>query len=333
MKLLIIGGTRFLGRALVDSALAREHQITLFNRGQSNPDLFNDLETIIGDRETDLSKLGSRKWDAVIDTCGYLPRIVKTSAEFFSKIVDQYVFISTLSVYDETDKLGVDESGRLGTLQNESIEEINSETYGPLKVLCEQAVEQSNPEKTLIIRPGLIVGPHDPTDRFTYWPMRVSRGGDILVPGRKNRRIQFIDVRDLAKWIILMIENRINGKYNANGPGKNNLSMFDFLETCKENSRNHANLIWVKDKFLINQKLSPWTELTLWFPENDPIFSGFFTFKYDKAIKEGLTFRPLINTIQDTEKWASTRPDNYEWKAGLHPEKEVELLKLWNDML
>src|ERR1044071_8277313 len=180
MRILIIGGTRFLGRHLVEAALARRHEVTLFNCGQSNPDLFPQLETILGDREKDVNKLQGRIWDAVIDVAGYIPRIVRLSAEILKPGVSRYVFISTISVYADFKKIGIDETYPVGKLEDESVEEITGETYGPLKALCEQAIQEIYGERALIIRPGLIVGPHDPTDRFTYWPVRVARGGDAL---------------------------------------------------------------------------------------------------------------------------------------------------------
>ena len=196
MRILIIGGTRFVGRHLVDAALEHGHEVTLFNRGRSNPGLFPQLETIIGDREKDVNKLAGRIWDAVIDVAGYVPRIVRLSAEVLSGNVVCYVFISSISVYDNFRKIGMDESDPVGKLQDETTEEITEETYGPLKALCEQAVQDIYRERALIVRPGLVVGPHDPTDRFTYWPVGVARGGNVLAPEKPDAPIQIIDARD-----------------------------------------------------------------------------------------------------------------------------------------
>jgi len=204
MNILIIGGTRFLGRHLVDSALARGHKITLFNRGQTNPNLFRNVETVIGDREHDIEKLSGRNWDAIIDTCGYVPRIVRESGIGLEGSVGRYVFISSISVYPDSDfhKIGIDESDPVGKLKDESVEEITGETYGPLKALCEKTILDLYGERGLVVRPGLIVGPNDPTDRFTYWPVRIAKGGDVLAPEKPGVPVQIIDVRDLSNFII-----------------------------------------------------------------------------------------------------------------------------------
>jgi 2'-hydroxyisoflavone reductase len=220
MRILIIGGTRFLGRHLADAALARNHEVTLFNRGKSNPDLFPELETILGDRETEVNKLqqADRHWDTVIDVAGYLPRIVRLSAEVLKSNVGRYVYISSISVYSNFSKVGINESDPVGKIDDEAPEEITEETYGPLKALCERAVQDIYSERALIIRPGLIVGPHDPTDRFTYWPVRVARGGEVLAPQRPEAPIQIIDVRDLSDFVVKLIEENASGIYNATGP-------------------------------------------------------------------------------------------------------------------
>ena len=205
MKILIIGGTRFLGRHLVNSARARGHDVTLFNRGMTNPNLFRNVDMIQGDREKDLDQL-SGQWDAVIDTCGYFPRIVRMSAEALKDKVDQYVFISSISVYADFKKININESYPVGKIEDETMEQITGESYGPLKALCEKAVQDVFGINSLIIRPGLIVGPHDPTDRFTYWPVRIARGGDVLVPDNPNALTQIIDVRDLSDFIIHLVE-------------------------------------------------------------------------------------------------------------------------------
>ena len=218
MKILIIGGTRFLGRHLVNSARARRHEVTLFNRGKTNPNLFWQVEKIQGDREKDLDQLTGRNWDAVIDTCGYFPRIVRMSAEALKGKVENYVFISSISVYSAFSKIGINESDPVGKIEDETMEEITGESYGPLKALCEKAVQEVFGMDSLVIRPGLIVGPHDPTDRFTYWPVRVARGGSILAPEKPDLPIQIIDARDLADFIIKLIEQNVSGVFNATGP-------------------------------------------------------------------------------------------------------------------
>src|SRR5579872_4273010 len=232
MKLLILGGTVFLGRHIVEAALARGHEVTLFNRGQHNPDLFPEVEKLRGDRNGDLAALQGRQWDAAIDTSGFVPRVVRASAEALANAVKHYTFISSISVYADFTKLGIDESSPVAKLVDESVEEVTGETYGGLKALCEQAAEEALPGKVLIVRPGLIVGPDDQTDRFTYWPYRVAQGGEMLAPGRPAHQEQFIDVRDLAQWIVRMVEAGKTGVYNATGPDYV-LSTQQLLEVCK----------------------------------------------------------------------------------------------------
>jgi 2'-hydroxyisoflavone reductase len=327
MKILILGGTVFLGRALVEAALKKGHTLTLFNRGQSNPGLFPEVEKIFGDRKGDLDVLGGRDWDVVIDTCGYIPRLVNQSIEFLKESVNHYVFISTCSVYADTSQPGIDENAPVSKLIEET-EEVNGETYGPLKALCEQAAEQAMPGQVLVLRPGLIVGPYDPSDRFTYWPHRIAQGGEVLAPGRPERVVQFIDVRDLAEWIIRMVEAKKTGIYNALGP-EVPLTMEDLLECCKNVSKSNAQFTWVDETFLKDQHVGEWIEIPLWIADSDPANRGFFEFNFEKALSTGLTFRPLIDTVGATLHWDVTREGNRLWRAGLSPQREKELLKLW----
>jgi 2'-hydroxyisoflavone reductase len=328
MHILILGGTVFLGRTLVEAALARGDTVTLFNRGQSNPGLFPGVEEIHGDRKVDLSPLAGRRWDALIDTCGYVPRVVRMSAEALKDAVGHYTFISSLSVYAEANRPGVDENGRLANMPDETVEEITGETYGPLKVLCERAVEAILPERSLLIRPGLIVGPHDPTDRFTYWPARVAQGGEVLAPGRPGRGVQFIDVRDLAEWTLQMIAAGQTGPYNANGPARP-LPMGDLLEVSRLLSRSDAHFTWASEAFLLACQVGPWMEMPLWIPESDPESAGFFAFDSRKAIAQGLRFRPLEETVRATLEWEVTRAADHTWRAGLSRAREAELLERW----
>jgi 2'-hydroxyisoflavone reductase len=243
MRILIIGGTCFLGRHLVEAALARNHELTLFNRGKSNPDLFRQLETILGDRETDVKKLqqAGRNRDSVIDVAGYVPRIVRLSAEVLKENVGRYIYISSISVYSNFRKAGITESDPVGKIDDEATEEITEETYGPLKALCERAVQDIYGERALIIRPGLIVGPHDPTDRFTYWPTRVARGGDVLAPQKPEVPIQIIDVRDLSDFALKLIEENASGIYNATGPDYE-LTIGKLLDVSKQLTGSDANI-------------------------------------------------------------------------------------------
>ena len=324
MRILIIGGTRFLGRHLVEAALARRHEVTLFNRGQSNPGLFPQLETILGDREKDLDRLKGRLWDTVIDVAGYLPRIVRLSAEVLEPNVSRYVFISSLSVYADFRKIGIDESYPVGKIEGESVEEITGETYGPLKALCEKAVREIYGERALIIRPGLIVGPHDPTDRFTYWSVRVARGGDVLAPQKPEATTQVIDVRDLSDFIIKLIEENASGIYNATGPD-HELTMGQLLEVSKQVSGSDADFKWAGVEFLNQNKVEAWSDMPAWIPDDEEGV-GFARIDISKAIQAGLTFRPLEETVRDTLDWAKTRPMDHEWRAGLTAEREAEVL-------
>ena len=335
MRILMIGGTRFLGRALVEAALAREHQLTLFHRGLTNPGLFSELspqvESLFGDRAGDLDSLSGRTWEAVIDTCGYVPRIVRQSALKLSGAVSLYCFISSMSVYADVSQPGLDETAPTGMLEDEAVEEIAGETYGPLKAMCEQAVERVFPGRTLVIRPGLIVGPYDPTDRFTYWPQRVAEGGEVLAPGRPERPIRFIDVRDLAGWIIRIVENGQTGTYNADGPGVPQ-TMLDLLSTCRSVSSSPATFTWVSEQFLLDHEIEPWIELPLWVPELDPESAGFFAMRSDRAVAAGLHYRSVAETVRDTLAWLAGRSPDWEPRAGLSRSREAEILDLWHNI-
>ncbi len=328
MKLLIIGGTRFLGRALVEEGVAMGHKITLFNRGQSNPGLFPDVAEIHGDRDGGLDVLVGKKWDAVIDTCGYVPRLTRASAEALKDAVKHYTFISTISVYGDLSIVNMDESAPLGTMEDESVEEITGETYGPLKVLCEQSInEVMGKDRALHVRAGLIVGPHDMSDRFTYWPHRVAKGGDMITPCTPEGETQFIDVRDLANWAIRATEAKQSGAFNATGPATP-LTMGELIASCQKASVNPANPIWVTDEFLQENEVGSFVEMPLWIP-NVPDYAGFNNVSSQRAIEAGLTYRPLNETVADTLAWVKERPSDYEWRGGLKPEKEAELLQKW----
>ena len=242
--------------------------------------------------------------------------------------MDQYTFISTELVYADTSPADVNENAPVGKLADESVEAVTGETYGPLKALCEQAVQSALTGRALIIRPGLIVGPYDNSDRFTYWPWRVAQGGEVLAPGRPQRGIQFIDVRDLAEWIIRLVEARQSGVYNADGlPGA--ISMEALLETCRAASASDAHFTWVSEEFLLSEQVGMWMEMPLWVPESDPSSAGFFAISVKKAIQAGLAYRPLAKTVADTLAWVRTRPVEHVWRAGLKSEREAELIKKW----
>lgn len=328
MRVLILGGTKFLGRHLAEAALAQGHNVTLFNRGNQSAGLYPEAEHLRGDRDGDLTALRGRTWDVAIDTSGYVPRVVGASAELLASAVEHYTFVSSISVYAGWPaESHIDEASPVGTLADPSVEEIDGETYGPLKALCEQAVENNFPGRALIVRPGLIVGPYDPTDRFSSWPARVARGGEMLAPGRPERLVQVIDGRDLAEWILRMATERATGTFNADGPGRP-LPMSELLETARRVSRSDARFTWIPDDFLTEQQVGMWVELPLWIPESEG--SGVGDVNCAHALAAGLTFRPLAETVRGTLDWLATRPADYAWQAGLTPEREAEVLAAWH---
>lgn len=324
MKLLILGGTQFVGRHLAEAALAKGHEVTLFNRG-NNADIFPNVEQLKGDRNSDFSALVGRRWDAVIDTCGYFPRQLRSSTETLQAHVGHYTFISSISVYTDQTKAFQDEEAELAALKDENVEEITGETYGGLKVLCERVVTSAFPTSSLMIRPGLIVGPYDPTDRFTYWPERVAAGGDVLAPGDPKDPVQLIDVQDLAAWTLDLIEAGQAGTFNAVSTPEQ-YTFGDLLETCKKISGSDARFCWLSDEFLLKHEVGPWMELPLWVPGED---ANFLLMSNRKALDAGLTIRPLKDTVRVTLEWAKTLPANRERKAGLERDKEKTLLKAW----
>ena len=340
MQLLILGGTRFLGRHLVDAALQRGHEVTLFNRG-TQAFVSPSVETITGDRHGELAELRGRRWDAVIDTSGYLPRTVRAAAEVLSDAVDRYIFISSQSAYADVGVRGVDETHPVKTLTAAELEHANSidtsghpsygALYGGLKALCEQAAEEVMPNRVINVRAGLIVGPYDYTDRFTYWVMRVAQGGEVLAPGRAQRPVQFIDARDLAEWLVMMAERKQHGVFNANCP-PNKMTMDDVLEQCKLSSASDATFTWVAERFLFDQGVMAWSDMPLWLPEEDaPQLAGFMFVNCDRAFATGLRIRPLSDTISDTLEWARNDLNGVPLKAGIDAERERSLLRRWHE--
>lgn len=325
MRVLIIGGTIFLGRALVDAAQARGHRVTLFNRGLSNPEAYPDIETIRGDRETDLDRLGERRWDAVIDTCGYRPRQLMLSTAALRQAVDQYVFISTLSVYPLAGASNRDETAPVLTLEAEANDEVTAESYGPLKAGCERTVLAAFPDSGLIIRAGLIVGPYDPTNRFTYWVTRAARGGDAIAPPGQQP-LQFIDARDLAAFVLDGTESQLAGIYNVTGPAER-MTFGEFLRSAKEALASDVQFHHASDAFLRGRGVEEFMGLPLWL--NQEAAESFMTFSIDRALAAGLRFRPLEQTIRDTHDWARATPAATPRPADLSPELEATLLEAW----
>lgn len=323
MNLLVLGGTRFVGRHIVQTALDRGHTITLFNRGRSNPEIFPAVEKLVGDRGGDLSRLTGRQWDAVIDVNGYVPRVVREAATLLADNVGHYTFISTISVYAKMDTPNQDENAPLATTNTPDTEEVTGETYGALKVLCEAAAERAMPGHTLIIRPGYVVGPYDTTDRFTSWLRRIRQGGEMLAPGEPTAPIQFIDGRDLAEFTVRLTEARQPSAYNATGPASL-LTWGEVFAEAKRVSGADTTFTWVNEAFLKTQPIGG-NELPMWAPTP---YQGLMQTNIDKGVAAGLTFRPLAQTIADTLAWDAQEGDP---KAGLSPEREAELLKAWKD--
>ncbi len=329
LKVLVLGGTGFLGPHTVRRLQARGHTVTLFNRGRTNPGLFPDVEQLRGDRKTDLQALAGRKWDAVIDPSAYIPADVTRSATLLAPSVGHYLIISSISAYKALDTPGMDEGAPLATLADPTVEKVTGDTYGGLKVLCEQAAEKAMPGRTTVVRPGLIVGPGDTTDRFTYWPVRVSRGGEVLAPNSPADFVQCIDVRDLANFIVSCLESRTIGIYNADGP-QAGLTIGRLLETSKQVSGSDAQLVWVPTSFLEAQKVRPWSDLPVWMPlTGDEAGGGQISVK--AAMAKGLTHRPLADTVRDTLAYVATWPAERQanLKAGLTPEREQAVLAAW----
>ncbi len=322
MKILIIGGTRFVGRHIVNTVRARGHEIVIFNRGKTNPVLFRRLVNIRGDRETDLHLLTER-WDAVVDTCGYLPRLVRLSAEALKERVGQYVFISSVAAYANFQKIGIKENAALGTLKDANVEELNDATYGPLKALCEKAVQDVYGPRSLILRPGVIVGPHDPTDRFAYWLTRIARGGDVLTPDGPGALTQFIDARDLAEFAVRLIEMNVSGAFNVvNRP----IQLANVFEACKKISQSDAKFHWASREFLEAHNVVPGKDLPLWTFEGIEN-AGIAQVNSSKAEQAGLLFTSLEETVKAVYDWEFDRVVEQNLKLGLSLEREKELLK------
>jgi 2'-hydroxyisoflavone reductase len=319
VRLLVLGGTKFLGRAAVEAALARGHEVTLFNRGETNPELFPEAERLRGDRTDPRTRsvLRDREWDAVIDPSGFVPGVVRASADLLADAVGHYLFVSSVSVYASQAAPNDEDSplAELGDMPDDRLLEDFS-NYGALKALCEAAVAESFGERQTSVRPGLIVGAHDPTGRFTYWPHRIARGGEVLAPAPPERRVQFVDARDLGPWLVDLCERRAAGAYNATHPGR---SWGDVLETCREVTKSDATFTWVPEAFLVEHDVGEWMELPMWI--QDPEEAALHQTDVSRAIEAGLGFRPLEETVRDTLELARTTAE-----AGLGPEREAELL-------
>jgi 2'-hydroxyisoflavone reductase len=320
MKILILGGTQFLGRHIANAALARGHELTLFNRGLRNIELFTQLEKLRGDRNGDMSALVGRAVDCVIDCCGYKPEQMKRTAEALGANVPHFVFISSVSAYGKRPPLErFDESAPLAS---------GDVGYGEEKARSEEAIAAAYPNRVTIVRPGLIVGPHDPTGRFVYWPMRYAKGGDVLAPGRPEKPIQWIDARDLAEWIVHCAENKIVGAFNAITQVDTH-TMGSLLSACAAAARVDSKTHWLDDVTLANENVAPWSELPLWIPEEEHESGGLMLARVDRAIAAGLKSRSIETTVRDTLTWTRTLGDN-DPALGigktLSPARETEIL-------
>ena len=334
LRMLILGGTGFTGPAQVEYAVARGHQVTVFNRGRTNPGILRQMkvEELTGDRNGDMSALRGRQWDVVIDNPTMLPRWVRTVGEILKANTQHYIFISTISVYADTSRRGMDETTPLAVLRDPASE--SPQEYGALKAASEAEAERQFPGKTTIIRPGLIVGPGDNSDRFTYWPVRIDQGGEVLAPGDGTDPVQIIDARDIAEWTIRMAEQKAFGIYNATGPAAE-LSMAEMLYGIRAITSAPVKFTWVDADFLASQNVRGWSNMPVWVPPR-PESAGFSAVSIARALEKGLTFRPLAVTARDTLEWHKQRPEAARTRQqtapnapGLRPDREQAVLAAW----
>lgn len=335
LRILVLGGTKFLGVHVTQLAMARGHTVSLFNRGKTNADLFPELEHLKGDRDAQLDALNGRKWDAVIDDSGYVPRHVRLSAELLAPNVQRYLFVSTISVYASFAK-PITEDSPVGKIADESVEKVDDQSYGPLKALCEKAAETAMPGRVAVVRPGLIVGPRDPTDRFTYWPARAARGGEILAPGTLEDRIQFVDSRDLAAFMLHLVESETVGVFNGVSP-PGMFTMGNLVAASIAAAQHLAKpsdaprAVWVPADFLEKQKVQPWGDMPVWIPESGDDLANAET-SAARALRAGLKIRSIQETVNDTLAWHMQRPEEEraKLKSGLTPDREKAVLDAWH---
>ena len=337
LRILILGGTGFTGPFQVRYAISRGHKVTVFNRGRTHPgELPKEAEQLIGDRNGQLDALKGKTWDVVIDNPATLPVWVRDAGQILKGNAERYVYISSTAVYADTSKQGMDETAPLvkytgaDALKETSatMRASNFALFGPLKAQSEAEAEKCFPNKTLVIRPGYIVGPGDESDRWTYWPVRVERGGEVLAPGSPSDPMQIIDARDLAEWTIRMVEQGAVGAFNATGP-KSRLNMGRMLNDIKKTTRSDARFTWVPDEFLKAQNMID--EFPIWTSSKGPYIS-YLTTNIDKALKHGLTFRSLSDTTRATLEWfrKQTPARQLRMRAGIKPQRESEVLAAWH---
>ncbi len=325
MRILVLGGTSFAGRHLVELALAHEHELVLFNRGRTGGELHPGVERVVGERAGNLDGLRGRAFDVVVDMCGYFPADVDRSARLLASAAGSYLFVSSRSVYADHSGPGANEDSAVGELPpGAPADEITEESYGPLKLGCERAAQAAFGDRALILRPGLIVGPYDPTGRFTYWPVRVAEGGDVLAPAPSDQPIQVVDARDLAAFALGLIERGDGGTYDVVSPA-GLLTLGGVVDACREASGSDARLVWVDEDFLLERDVEPWTELPLWTPGDD--MAGFQRSDVSRALAAGLEIRPIAQTAADTLRWArAAKPDP---GPAMTREREAALLREW----
>lgn len=337
MRLLLLGGTQFLGRHVVQFGLARGHEVTVFTRGRRPlPDELRDCVTALtGDRDprigSGLAALGHDRWDAVIDTSGYVPRIVEASATLLAPRIARYLFVSSISVYEKLDRPGLDENATLGTLETPDSEDVANH-YGALKAASEAAVTRTLGARATLIRPGLIVGPHDPTDRFAYWPARFvhprllgDRDRYAVAPAPRERPIQFIDARDLAAWMLDLVEHDKTGTFNATSP-HGQWTFGDLVEGCAAAAPSAPAPVWVPDGLLNDFHVAPWVGLPLWIPASEADSAGLHEVDVDRASAAGLRTRPLADTVRDTAQWLLARDNAGAWKQVLSDARERQIV-------
>ena len=335
LRILVLGGTQFIGIHMAEVALERGHAVALFNRGRSNPGMLPRAERLKGDRDGDLDALKGRQWDAVIDNSGYVPRHVRLSTEMLAPQVWRYLFISTISVYASFAKPN-DEHSPLRTLTDESVEKVDGQTYGPLKALCEKAVHAAFENRATIVRPGFIVGPHDSTDRFTHWPARAARGGEMIAPGSAADRMQFVDARDLARFTIDMLERDVTDTFNVTSPpGHFTIGQVINESVSSANALAHPERVpqpvWVPTEFLEQQQGSTlMSDFPIWIPAQGEL-AAFAEIDVTRALNAGLRLRPLNTTVHDTLQWhlARAAAEREHPKAGISADRESELLAAW----
>ncbi|WP_226641810.1 NAD-dependent epimerase/dehydratase family protein [Mesobacillus subterraneus] len=339
MKILVIGGSRSLGRAFVKVAQKKGHEISVFNRGNNN-EVLQDVEVLIGDRNGNLEHLKNRKWDAVLDTSGLIPSSVRNLTSILKAQADFYAFVSSISVYKDWIPKGIKEDYPVQSMPKEEADELTKDPNGDLlqyyaqfKTLSEQEAERNMPGRVLNIRAGQLVGENDYTDRLPYWVNRISEGGQVLAPGNpQTSYIQLIDVKDMSEWILKMMEEKNAGTYNVTGKP---MPLLDLFTKIKESTGSDAEFNWAGEKFLLENNVVPWTEMPLWIPENTPLgpehqepWKGAFHINIDEALQSGLTFRPIEETIREVHGWIQSMEEaNYTWKAGIAPDREKTLLE------